>query len=279
MAFFCVAGIFAPAVLSKPASTLFPDLDGWKKGEIATWTPDTLYQPIDGAADLFLRYHFEEMDSVEYSNGSESFTVEVYRHATPTDAFGPYSQGLPEREVYLDIGVQGYADGGNLNFLAGRHYIEMRSLAEEAKVLGPMKDVARRMAAALNEGARFPAIFGRFPEKGRRPHSERYLARDVLGYACLPQAFAAEYTLNGGTGTLQVLPFASEAEAKETLAAFLREEKHGPVEEGVMAELDDRYQGRLQLLKSGRYLLIVSGSLEAEPARALIREAADRLKP
>jgi hypothetical protein len=29
--------------------SLFPELQGWKKGEEASWGPDNLYVPIDGA--------------------------------------------------------------------------------------------------------------------------------------------------------------------------------------------------------------------------------------
>jgi len=274
-----VAGLFASAFAAKTPAGLFPDLEGWKKGDVSLYGPDNLYEPIDGAADLFLRYHFEQMSSVEYSRGGDSFTVEVYRHATPTDAFGPYSQGMPDREVYVDIGVQGFAENGSLVFLAGRHYVEMRTASPETGVSASMKEVARRMAASLNGGARFPEIFRLFPEKGRKPHSERYLAIDVLGYAFLKQAFVAEYTSAGASGFLHVLPFSGEREAGDTLAAYLREQGHAPVADNAAAEIADKFQGHLYLQKTGRYLLFLTGRFGPEAAKALLSDISSRLNP
>src|SRR4030067_1660218 len=85
----------------------FPEIAGWKQsGEIQTFTPKTLYEYINGAADLYLAYDFQELKAAEYLNDKKaSVTVEIYRHKSPTNAFGIYSQDRLPGGKYLNIGA------------------------------------------------------------------------------------------------------------------------------------------------------------------------------
>jgi hypothetical protein len=78
-------GLASVSPLSAAMPSVFPPINGWvKTGEIQTFSPDNLYEYINGAADLYLKYEFQELQVAEYQ-GSEkaSITVEVYRHKTP----------------------------------------------------------------------------------------------------------------------------------------------------------------------------------------------------
>ena len=81
-------------VVAEAKDFKFPEIKGWKQsGEVQTFAPKTLYEYINGAADLYLMYDFEELKVEEYQNEKKaSVTVEIYRHKTPTHAFGIYSQ-------------------------------------------------------------------------------------------------------------------------------------------------------------------------------------------
>ncbi len=91
-----LAGVFRPELLfsSEWETLVFPEVTGWKRSaEIQTFSPKTLFEYIDGAADLYLTYDFEELKVAEYQNEKKaSVTVDVYFHKTPTNAFGIYSQ-------------------------------------------------------------------------------------------------------------------------------------------------------------------------------------------
>ncbi len=275
----CLALLPLPARAATVPGALFPLLDGWKQGEIATWSPDNLFVPIDGAADLFLRYNFEEMKSVEYSNGTESFTVECYRHATPLDAYGIYSQGRPAKDVYIDIGVQAYLETDLLNFLAGRHYTEMRTQTPNEKCLGAMKSVAKRMAEALNEGARLPGLFASFPTQGRKPYSEKYVAKDILGYDFLRHAFQVEYEVAGEAYTLYAMKGENEQEASKMLETYFAHLKLPAANSAdAYIELKDKYHGRVSLWKAGRYLLCLSGKLAPEASKTILAELKSQIE-
>ncbi|MHB9098605.1 MAG: DUF6599 family protein, partial [Syntrophales bacterium] len=90
----------------------FPEMAGWKQsGEIQIYSRENLYDYIDGAADLYLKYDFQELKVADYENDRKaSVTIEVYRHKTPVHAFGIYSQERLGDANYLDIGAQGYGE-------------------------------------------------------------------------------------------------------------------------------------------------------------------------
>jgi hypothetical protein len=91
-------------------SSPFPEVKGWKPHEKPQiLSRNNLYDYIDGAADLYLKLDFQELEVVEYRNEKKAaVTVEVYRHRTPNDAFGIYSQERLADASFLDIEAQGY---------------------------------------------------------------------------------------------------------------------------------------------------------------------------
>ena len=115
---------------SQAADFKFPSVSGWKQvGEIQRFDPNTLYEYINGGADLYLAYDFEELKVAEYQNDKKAaVTVDVYRHRTPTHAFGIYSQERFPGANFIDVGVQGYLEKHALNFLFGKHLCENNRL-------------------------------------------------------------------------------------------------------------------------------------------------------
>ena len=83
---------------------IFPEISGWKQsGEMQSFTPKTLYEYINGAADLYIMYDFQELKSAEYVNEKKaSVIIDVYRHKTPTHAFGIYSQECLSNANFLE---------------------------------------------------------------------------------------------------------------------------------------------------------------------------------
>ena len=97
---------------AQAADFKFPSVTGWKQvGEIQSFDPNTLYEYINGGADLYLAYDFQELKVAEYQNDKKAaVTVEVYRHRTPTQAFGIYSQERFPGANFIDVGIQGYLE-------------------------------------------------------------------------------------------------------------------------------------------------------------------------
>jgi len=87
---------------------VFPEVAGWKRsGEIQTFSPKTLYEYIDGAADLYLMYDFQALKVAEYQNEKKSsVTVDVYFHKTPIHASESTVRSVFPTRTSLTLGLR-----------------------------------------------------------------------------------------------------------------------------------------------------------------------------
>ena len=185
------------ALESEAKDFKFPEMPGWNQsGEIQTFIPKTLYEYINGAADLYLAYDFEELKVAEYVNDRKaSVIVDVYRHATSTDAFGIYSQERLPNANCLDIGLQGYYEKNTLNFLSGNYYVKINSFNTGADDQEILLAFAKKVSANLGEKGALPSILTVFPKEGKVKNSEKFISKKFLGYAFLHAAFTTDYEL------------------------------------------------------------------------------------
>ena len=113
--------------------TSFPQIGGWKlTAEGTVYTPNNLWDVIDGAADLFLEYGFVDLQIARYQQTADlEIKVELYRHKSAVDAFGMYSQERYPDYHFIDLGTQGYVEKGALNFLCGEYYVKISTVQSE----------------------------------------------------------------------------------------------------------------------------------------------------
>ncbi|HEY4785976.1 MAG TPA: DUF6599 family protein [Bacteroidales bacterium] len=261
------------------SSNLFPVIESWSLSEKKVYNASNLYNPIDGAADMFLSYNFEEMQAVDYTCDSDYISVEVYRHKTPIDAFGAYSQERPDRNIYFEIGVQGYKEGDYINFLAGRYYIKIRTWRANEKSLKAMHEIARKQAEALNGNTKFPGIFSIFPEKGRIPFSEKYFNENVLGFKFLHSSFEVSYSLDNRSFTLFLLKSQNESEVKNMLEEYFKYLKLTVDDmSDKLYTIDDMYNGKMFILKSGNYLICARGEIAEENIKDVLNEIKGKIR-
>ncbi|MBZ5588522.1 MAG: hypothetical protein LAO05_08160 [Acidobacteriia bacterium] len=73
-------------------------LGGWKPAAPArVFTGSALYGHIDGGAEIFLEFGFEELTVQRYADGPRSIDVELYRMTDPTAALGIYLERCGNR--------------------------------------------------------------------------------------------------------------------------------------------------------------------------------------
>jgi hypothetical protein len=217
-AIFSLAAILP--VFSQAAQT--PDLPGYKKiTSYPVYTPDNLFDFIDGAADNYLSYGFEEMTVVEYEKGKNTVKLEIYRHRDNTNAFGIYSSERSPRFQFLNIGAQGYKADGVLNFLKGRYYVKIWTNSTSSKTVQILEPLALRVADALSGGSELPKTLTDFPEGGRRRNEETYISSGVLGHDYLKGAFKAVYENGEQLFSVYIIDGKSDDETRKTVNTYL----------------------------------------------------------
>ncbi len=254
---------------AKGNPAFFPKMEGWKgPEEIQVFSPETLYDYINGAADLYVKYDFQELQVGEYQGPEKaSIAVELYRHRTPTQAFGIYSQERGPAAEYLPIGVQGYREEGILVFLSGNYYVKINGVnlkGKDAEILTPL---ASKVAKNLGTQGTLPSALAAFPERGRQKNSEKFIAKNFLGYAFLHSGFTADYERAGKKFKLFIIEGESSASCRDMLRQYL-EKVRAPkrdLAEGTY-RIPDPYHGKIDLIWKGRHIWGVLG-LDDDPLR------------
>jgi len=282
-----MGGTILNAEIKQDSSSLLPNFDGWtKKGATAVYNADNLYEYIDGAADVFLSYDFQELLSQTYENDKKaSFSIDIYKHSSEKNGYGIYSQEKPVKDAnFLSIGAQGYYEKGVLNFLKGSYYVKLSGydLGDDDKKI--LVSVAQTIADRLEGSKEFPVALKCFPEKGRITESEKYIAQNFLGHAFLHSAFITEYDLDGQKSQVFIIETDSKgsSEILQKYQDFIKK-KGGNItisEDGTQFRIEDPYykaNGTLTLEARGNYIWGLF-SREETLAKSMIDQIREKLK-
>lgn len=236
--------------------SLFPAVPGWKSAPPpgdSVYTPENLWDIIDGAAELFLSYGFVDLQIREFADtAGTDVRVELYRHSSGTNAFGMYSQERNPGCHYIEIGTQGYVEDKVLNFLSGVFYVKISSHRGGTEGIDAMVLIGSLVARHLHQESGWPSPLARLPAERRLPNTESYIAENFLGYRSLRSAFTARY--EGGC-TLFLMEFGSASLARSAADAYVK--AAGAVQnlrEGEMTDVSDPRTGPVVMLLRGRTL-------------------------
>ncbi len=252
-----VDALWEGAAMGDQKTLVFPEMDGWKQdGEPQVFTPRTLYEYIDGAADLYLSYEFQDLNVAEYKGeGKAAVTVEVYRHSDSTQAFGIYSQERLANARFLDIGAQGYLEANVLNFLAGPYYVKINGYSTGVEDERTMLAFGRKMEEILGGKSTLPKILSSFPREGMKKNTEKFISKNFLGYSYLHSGYTADYEVGDKKFKIFVIEGKDPEDCYGMMEKYLKQtgNEEKTVSEGAY-QLKDRYQGEVDLFWKGRLI-------------------------
>lgn len=257
---------------SRELMALLPEdnaVEGWtRKSEVRFFGPDDLFEYINGAAENYLIYDFQQVLTTEYSHAQKESeaVVEIYRMRDPRSAFGIYASELNTDSEFLQIGSEGYLGGTALHFWSGPYYAKITVFQESDDLKESMKAFAQRLSEKMGSPeASLPEI-AQFPAKDLIPHSMRYLPKDILGQTYLTRGFQASYRKNGGEFKLIIATPGDSDTAKEALARYRQFiASSGKVSRDVTSPGDggflgnDSFYGSMAALRSGNRIVIALG--------------------
>jgi hypothetical protein len=253
----------------------FPEMSGWKKdGKTQVFSPRTLYEYINGAADLYLAYEFQDLQVAEYKGEKKAgVTVEIYRHKDSTQAFGIYSQERLANAKFLDIGAQGYHEPNVLNFLTGPYYIKINGFntgEDDEKILLPF---ARKIETILGEKTTLPRILSSFPGEGKKKNSEKFIFKNFLGYSFFHSGYTADYEVSGKKFKIFVIEGKDREECRAMMEKYVKKtgnEDRKP-SEGTY-RLKDTYHGEVDLFWKGKFIWGIVDLKDPELRSRYLRE-------
>lgn len=172
----------------------FPEIPGWKLNvNEHVYNAGDLWELINGAADIFLSYYFEDLLIGEYTQKDKMIRVELYRHKTIEDAYGIYTAERMPDYPQVPVGSQGYKSQGVLNFLAGNYYVKIMSAGIEEADEASIVNIAEMVEKAMAQPKSLPELVSVFPDEGKVFLSDTYIAQNFMGYSFFHHAFTARY--------------------------------------------------------------------------------------
>jgi hypothetical protein len=247
LSLFWVYSLSGQEIPNPVLSDLQPRLPGWTLSEAPrSFSPGTLFEYIDGAAENFLSYGFRELSVGDFKKdgSAASLTVEVYDMGDETRAFGIYSSERYPESRFLDIGSQGYLEEGTLNFIVGGFYVKLLCFdcgegAEEV-----LMAVARQIEAKVPIKGRLPSALSLFPREGLVANSEKFVRQNVLGFGFLHHGYLADYRAQGQEFEMFIIQGTNAQDARDMLDMYLDSQRKAgqpPQTNSLGYQIKDRY--------------------------------------
>lgn len=250
-----------------------------KEGHARIYEGKTLFDYMDGGAELYYEYHFKRACVQRYRTSQGEVTVEIYEMDLPSHAYGIYT--FDTQGEHPPIGQDATYERGLLTFWKGDYFVRAFSPNEDAKeillVLG--QTISRKIP---QEGTR-PDILGHLPPQGVVGDSLLYFRgmialnnayflshQDVLSLGGGAEGITFQYALD--TQPLRVImvryPDSPRAENAFQIFCVSRTIKDGVVKDGVFQGTSRRGYGGVKVT-GDLMILVLDGEGPGVVTRAL----------
>jgi hypothetical protein len=227
--FSCQSGFAASAELVDPADLLPKSVNNFYM-DPPTWhsfAAKSLYEYMNGGAEIFLEYGFDRGCVAEYTNGDKKLVVELFKMKTADAAYGLYTMSnysstveeqrskaykieKPEQKVSKDLKGENYNLIGDtaVEFFKANIYGRIAIDGEDRFTL---MSFANKIMSQIPKQASRPKAMTNLPTLDRIPGSERYAVGlvgmtqildlqkgDIYGIQSGVQIVAGEFRLSPG---------------------------------------------------------------------------------
>lgn len=248
----------APTSVESNLSTLLPQVSSWEQSEEPQlYLPETLFEYINGAAEIYLAYEFNGLIVAQYrgANSESNVAVEIYDMGSDMNSFGIYSAERYPDNNFIDIGVQGYLDEGSLNFLAGRYYVKLLCFECVEHSDGYLKEFAQAIMSRVKSTEAFPSLLSALPREGLLANTEKFILRNFMGYSFLHNGFLANYKLQDLEFDCFLIQGNSPGDASSMIERFLQTRNRQDVQKITGGyHIQDKYYHHIYLATEGRYI-------------------------
>ena len=261
----CEAALAAPdagplhALMDKSALK-----EGWtRSGKAEFFDKDTLFNLVDGEAEVYFPYGFKGAVSASYTKGGDKTkeaNVELYEMGSLLDAYGVYSTMRDTESEQVDVGAEGFGGTTQVMFYVDKYFIKARVYSEAAR--GELLSFAKAVANELPADKKKPAQLALVAIPNLVARSDQYVGQSVLGYACWPKGMMAQIKTKDAPTRVFVVMTDSPSDAASALDKYVQEIVGGGtkikyVDDGgkKVVTLNDRMQEGVAVSQEGKYLI------------------------
>ena len=250
------------SIFSVAQEIVFPELDGFKKNtdKYPVYSPENLWDFINGAADGYLALGFMDLHVAEYKKGKAVIKAEIYHHSSHTMAFGIYAAERSPSYRFVNLGAQGYVTGGVINFFKGPYYVKIRTYSEKPKILQSEESLARMITSMLTGEEVMPPVLSEFPAEGRKVNEETFINESVLGHQFLNKAFKASFVTGSDNFSIYLFDYKTPQEAFRSAEEYLASAKiEANQSDAGKYIFTDGYNGTIFLSWKDKKMVVITG--------------------
>jgi hypothetical protein len=288
---FTVAGIVGGEEKGKMDQEIFqpPEAGGWKWDEKEMkYNSRTLFEYIDGAAELYLAYGFQNLTVRRFEKSDQpAITIELYEMTSAEDAYGVFS--FEHQDEAVGIGQGSEFGGGMLRFWKGKYFVSIYGEGEGAEVESGILKMGRATADSILTVGPEPKLIGFIPGKdlGLIDKSLRYLKshvllnqrffiahQNILNLSRKTEAALAQYLQDKQKTQLLLIRYPNSKEAGDAYQSFMK--VYLPDAKGKdSSKTEDRKWTVAR--QQNEFVLIVFGAPTAADAEALLKATEEKI--
>jgi len=260
----------------------------WSMEEKVTfYNRDTLFDRIDGEAEIYFPYGFELLVSARYANKQNpqhAIEVDVYKMGSLIDAFGMYANYRRADDRAIKVGAEGTINSSQLLFYQDRYFVRMQATGTLSIEKNVFFECAKKISRNLPAGAGRPKELEAFSIPAVVRESERYIAQSLLGYAFFPRGLMADAMTGGELVQVFIVPADSQDAAQKDFKHYHEYlQKSGSKvqvttsQDRYYLEAVDPLYGNVFVEQYGRYLIGTVKIKETAAAKQLAEQLRKRL--
>lgn len=227
-----------PSSVSQSAQLEIPGAKAM--GETEVYSPDTLYEKIDGRAPAYLEFHFQQLLCRSFTlpdNPGSYVDVYEFQMDSPVNAFGIFALERDPSGKPLDFVPDGYSGEMGFFFRQGNCYVQVIASDQKPATLDLAKSVAEQISKAIPVNDSGLDARRRLPTPGLVPDSVTFVEDNAQGQAFLKNVFQADYNFDGKKVTFFLMTTTPEAAGKAWTSFLAFSGKYGGKAE-ILPDID-----------------------------------------
>ena len=131
-------------------------INGWEKGETSRIFKKTaLFNHINGGAELFHEFGFDELIVQNYKHASDEIALEIYTMECPLSAFGIYLKKSGQETPINGISTRNSGNRFQFTILKGSFFIQINNFSGNKKNIPAMVQFSQFLLSQIKETSQF----------------------------------------------------------------------------------------------------------------------------
>lgn len=211
-------------------------IQGWQAtGEDATYDTRTIYDYLDGGAEVYLAFDLRQVFARKYTGPSGAqIALDIFEMGSPEEAFGVFS--CDRQDPGAGVGQESEYGPGLLRFWQGRFFVSVTASGDEQATRKPILALGWAVAPLLGPDGARPALLDLLPPQGLQRDRTSYFhsavslnnrffieAENLLNLDKKTECVFAEYAPGPeGTVKLLLIRYPNEDSARSASFGFSR---------------------------------------------------------